>query len=170
MTLDEAVIADARALVGDLRKRARSALERMSAEELAWRPNGTSNSAGQLALHVCGNLHEAIHVGFAGEAGARDIFAEFEQNGPWDPGEIAARVDGCLGELDAWLAAASPADLLGECVLPHGPKREGRRRRRLRVALSQVTHVAEHLGQIVYVAKLLQGEAFASLSIPRRST
>lgn len=169
VTLDEALISETRDLVRDLRKRMRTTLVRMSAEDLSWRPNGASNCCGQLVLHLCANLHEAVHVGFGGRSGARDIYAEFEGSGPWAPEEIAERIDASLGGLDEWLATAPPEELLEECTLPYGPKREGRRHRKLQVVLSQVMHVAEHLGQIVYIAKSRQGDAFASLSIPRRA-
>lgn len=167
MTLNEALVTEVRARVRDLRKRMKTTLSRMSAEDLSWRPNEESNSAGNLVVHLCGNLNEAIRVGFGDLPHERDIYAEFSATGPREPAELASCIDVALDELDRLLADLPPERLLEECVLPWGPKREGRRQLKVEVLLRAVTHVAEHLGQIIYIAKLRHGDGFASLSIPR---
>jgi hypothetical protein len=42
------------------------ALQRLSDEDLWWRPNDASNSAGNLVLHLCGNARQWIVSGVGG--------------------------------------------------------------------------------------------------------
>ena len=50
-------------------------------EDLWWRPNKASNSAGNLVLHLCGNARRWIVAGVAGAPDTRDREAEFAQRG-----------------------------------------------------------------------------------------
>src|SRR5437773_2414561 len=47
-------------------------LQLLSEEEIWWRPNEASNSAGNLVLHLCGNVRQWIISGLAAEPDARD--------------------------------------------------------------------------------------------------
>ena len=47
-----------RYLVEDFLPRIRAALGRLSEDDLWWRPNEASNSAGNLVLHLCGNARQ----------------------------------------------------------------------------------------------------------------
>ena len=46
--------------------RARTALARLSDDEVWWRPNEHSNSVGNMLLHLCGNIRQWIISGVGG--------------------------------------------------------------------------------------------------------
>src|SRR5437867_7915143 len=57
-------------------------LELLSEEEIWWRPNEASNSAGNLVLHLCGNVRQWIISGLGGEPDTRERDKEFAERGP----------------------------------------------------------------------------------------
>lgn len=100
---------DALALAEICRKDARSGLERyvprivrclqlLSEKEIWWPPNDASNAAGNIVLHLCGNIRQWIISGLGGEPDVRAREKEFGERGP-----ISRRM------LIAQLKAARPA-------------------------------------------------------------
>ncbi len=156
-----ALIAETRARLEHIRSRLRTTLERMSAEDLAWRPNAESNSAGNLVVHVCGNLRQRFVAGFGGGADVRRRDEEFNAEGPWTGPGLAAEADAAIGAVDAFLAALEPARLAEALEI------QGQPITLLEMLVRTVAHTSEHVGQIMYIAKARQGERFASLSLPR---
>src|SRR5207247_4715925 len=47
-------------------------LQLLSEEEIWWRPNEASNSAGNIVLHVCGNMRKWIISGMGGPLDTRE--------------------------------------------------------------------------------------------------
>jgi uncharacterized damage-inducible protein DinB len=154
-------VTETRARLEHLRSRLRTTLQRMSPEDLAWRPNAESNSAGNLVGHICGNLRQRFVAGFGGAPDTRERDAEFLAQGPWTAEALIAEADAALGAVDAFLAGLDPARLseVGDI--------QGRSVRLLELLVQTVAHTSEHVGQIMYIAKERQGERFASLSLPR---
>ena len=59
-----------------------SCLERLSPEQIWWRPNEASNSVGNLVLHLTGNVRQWIISGLGGAADIRQRDLEFSERGP----------------------------------------------------------------------------------------
>jgi hypothetical protein len=57
-------------------------LQQLSEDEIWWRPNSASNSAGNLVLHLCGNVRQWIISGLGGEEDKRERDREFAERGP----------------------------------------------------------------------------------------
>jgi uncharacterized damage-inducible protein DinB len=134
-----------------------AALEEITEEQLWWRPNEASNSAGNLLLHLSGNVRQWILAGVAGQKDVRDRASEFTARSGRSKAELLELLTATLDEVDAALdaiekeAAASDAPLQRICH----PQRY------TQSVLDAVYHVVEHFsyhtGQIVYIAKLLAG-------------
>ena len=135
-------------LCGDFLPKLVGCLERMSEEDLWWRPNPQSNSVGNLVLHLCGNMRQWIVSSIGGVAFERDRDAEFAARGPVPRAELIASIRATVVEVDRVLEGLAAKRLLD----------------RLRVqdydgsVLQAIYHVVEHfsyhLGQIQYVQKL----------------
>ncbi len=54
-------------------------LERLTDEQIWWRPNPESNSIGNLILHLCGNARQWIVSGLGGATDERHRQAEFDE-------------------------------------------------------------------------------------------
>lgn len=163
MVIAKEVIACARLRLKDIGLRVSITVARLSPDDIAWRPNTASNSVGNLALHICGNLRQRLHVGLGGSEDIRDRDAEFSERGPWDVERLTQYVRATFAEADAVLAEL-PTSRLTETQPIRGKETT------VIEILSRVTaHAAEHAGQIIFIAKLRMGSRFETLSIPKRS-
>lgn len=127
------------------------ALEDLSEAAVWKRPAPATNAAGNLALHVAGNLMKYVARGVGGRPFDRDRPAEFFATG-LPRAEVLARFREAVRNAIEVLDAVSDADL----DLPYeGPEFAGRPRRA--VAIHSVEHLGYHTGQIVLTAKLLAG-------------
>ena len=91
-------------------------LEHMSDEDIWWRPNEQSNSAGNLVLHLCGNMKQWIVESIGGVRFMRDRDAEFATRDPVPRIELVANIQSSVGEVDEILAALPEQRLLEHCA------------------------------------------------------
>jgi uncharacterized damage-inducible protein DinB len=137
------------------------ATRRLGDDDLWWRPNQSCTSAGNLLLHLEGNVRQWILSGLAGRADARVRQSEFDAEG--DHG-----VDGLLANLRSTVEEACKViESLDESALLA--------RHNIQVfegvsALAAVLHVVEHFswhtGQVAWIAKLRSGEDLAYYEQP----
>lgn len=132
-------------------------------DETVWRTMpGVPNSAGNLALHIAGNLQHFVGTVLGGSAYVRDRDREF------------SRQSGSRSELVNELQKAAVAvrtvvpnltdDILGrdfpEAVIPN------RRIQTLRFLLHLCAHASFHLGQAGYLRRSLTGQAQSAGPVP----
>lgn len=132
-----------------------AALSELTDEQVWWRPNEASNSAGNLILHLSGNVRQWIIAGVGGQPNLRDRASEFAERRQIGRDALLELLTATLNEVDAALAkleddvvaAQSDAPLQRECM-PQGFAQ---------TVLDAVFHVVEHFsyhtGQIVFIAK-----------------
>lgn len=123
-------------------------LQQLSDEEIWWRPNPASNSAGNLVLHLCGNVRQWIISGLGGAEFRRERDLEFSERGPIPRKELVTRLRRTVRDAGRVLAKLTD-DALARKFTIQGYHVTG---------LEAVFHVAEHFsyhaGQIVYITKL----------------
>jgi uncharacterized damage-inducible protein DinB len=127
-------------------------------DELVWRrPNESSNSVGNLLLHMSGNVRQWIVSGVGGAEDTRDRASEFAARGSVSKAELIDLVKTTLDEADAALAK-----LEGECAAANSdaPLRRVCMPQAYEVtAFDAIFHVVEHFsyhtGQIIFAAKWL---------------
>lgn len=110
-----------------------------------------SNSAGNLSLHLLGNLNHFIGatIGNTGYVRQRDL--EFStQNTP--RAEILAGIDNVIGVVKAALAGLTDADYAKEFPL----KMQDRTLTTEQMLFHLLTHLSYHLGQINYHRRLCE--------------
>jgi len=132
----------------EFRTKLRSAVEALPPGALWWRPNDQSNSVGNLLLHLAGNVRHWIVCGVGGAPSTRDRAAEFGARSGPDAGELLARLDLVLADADRVLGGLTIANLLERRTI------QGREVTVLEAVFHVVEHFAQHLGQIIFVAKL----------------
>ena len=122
-------------------------LQQLSEEEIWWRPNAASNSAGNLVLHLCGNVRQWIISGLGGAEDRRERDLEFSEQGPIPREALIAQLRRTVREANRVLARVSD-DVLARKHWIQGFHVTG---------LYSVFHVSEHFahhaGQIVYITK-----------------
>jgi uncharacterized damage-inducible protein DinB len=126
----------------------RAAVESLPANALWWRANDQSNSAGNLLLHLTGNVRQWIVSGIGGAPSTRDRAGEFAARDGASADTLLAELDRALDEVDAVLARLGGADLTAMRTI------QGREITVLEAVYHVVEHFSLHLGQIVFIAKL----------------
>ena len=115
-------------------------------------PPGVRNSAGNLALHLAGNLRHFVGGVLGGSGYVRDREAEFRRRDvPRE--EVLALVEAAREEVESALARLDPAGLDAEYPL----EIVGRRPRTGDFLLHLGAHLAYHLGQIDYHRRIVTG-------------
>jgi uncharacterized damage-inducible protein DinB len=136
-------------------------LGQLDETEIWWRPNPSSNSAGNLVLHLCGNIRQWIISGLGGAPDVRLRDMEFSERGPIPRRILVAQLRETVGQVCAVLDVLSAADLLREHTI-QGFHETG---------LSAVAHVFEHFshhaGQIIYLTKLKRGRDLRFTRLPK---
>ncbi len=123
-------------------------------ERALWQVAGTvPNAAGNLCLHIVGNLNTYIGAALGRTEYVRDRDAEFaRQDVP--KAELLRQVEATVGVVDSTLATLTVADLQRE--FPVRVFAEPTSTEFLLVHLT--THLAYHLGQINYHRRLLDAQ------------
>ena len=127
-------------------------LERLTDEQIWWRPNEQSNSIGNLLLHLSGNARQWIVCGVGGAADSRERDAEFAQRSVIARGDLHSLLTRVLADVDATLAQFDPNQLLERRTI------QGSEVTVLEAILHVVEHFSMHAGQIVYITKQLTVE------------
>jgi uncharacterized damage-inducible protein DinB len=125
-------------------------------ESLWLTPPGISNSAGNLVLHLAGNLRHFVGATLGQTGYVRNRDAEFNDRG-LSREELLAEVRAAVSDVDKTLAGLDDAQLESVFPLPVGPSQK-------RVLTSDwlvhlAVHLTYHLGQIDYHRRLLTAGA-----------
>jgi uncharacterized damage-inducible protein DinB len=112
------------------------------------RPNESSNSIGNLLVHLTGNVTEWILGGVGGQSIERHRAREFAQREGADAGTLLDNLEVVLHEADSVLAGLTTQDLERSIVI------QGRDTTILGAIYHVVEHFAMHTGQIVLMTKI----------------
>lgn len=131
----------------------RAAVEPLTDEQIWWRPNEQSNSIGNLVLHLAGSLNHYLNRNIGGIDYTRDRAAEFAERRTIPKAELMAVFDdmvaGAVRTFDALtperLAEPSPEPTMHAVVMQD--------------LVNILAHIANHAGQVVWIAKMLRGDA-----------
>jgi len=134
-----------------------AAVDALDDEQVWRRPNESSNSVGNLLLHLSGNVRQWIVSGVGGAEDTRDRASEFAARGSVSKTELLELVKATLDGADAVLAKIE-----GECAVANSdaPLQRLCRPQAYEVTvLDAIFHVVEHFsyhtGQIIFAAKWL---------------
>jgi uncharacterized damage-inducible protein DinB len=112
------------------------------------RPNQSSNSVGNLLVHLTGNVSEWILGGVGGRSITRYRAGEFLQRDGADGPKLFGNLETVLSEADSVLANLGEQDLERSIVI------QARDTTVLAAVYHVVEHFAMHTGQIIYLTKI----------------
>ncbi len=122
--------------------------DQLTDEDIWWRAHETDNSIGNLVLHLTGNIRQWILNGIGGMNEARDRPREFGERTQIPQKELLSKFEQTLLEADKTLEQFDSSKLL---EVRHFQKWDYT----CLYAISHVVeHVAQHMGQIIYITKL----------------
>ncbi|MGA8110275.1 MAG: DUF1572 family protein [Acidobacteriaceae bacterium] len=132
--------------------RLRTCVESLTDEQIWWRPNPSSNSIGNLVLHLNGNMRQWLVASFNREEDRRDRPAEFAEQESL-PGAVLVE------KLGATVHAG--LDVLGrltetELLAPY--EIQGYHVTGLAAVYQVIEHFGLHYGQISWITKMLRDQ------------
>ena len=124
-------------------------VEKLTDEQVWWRPNADSNSIGNLLLHLSGNARQWIVCGLGGANDERQRQAEFDERSTVPRADLMARLRATVAEVDGVLANFDSAQLLDTYPI------QGTQATALAAIFHVTEHFSMHTGQIILLTKLL---------------
>lgn len=141
-----------RRLFDECLKRIGLCLDQLTDEQVWWRPNESSNSIGNLVLHLNGNVRQWILSGVAEQVDVRNRQTEFDQRTSIHKEKIWAQLQQTMEEVRTVLDKLSPHELVDR--KPVQVYEES--------VVAMIVHVTEHFsyhtGQIAWITKMLTDE------------
>ena len=127
--------------------RIRKCLAELTVEEIWARPNEQTVSAGNLVLHLAGNVRQYVLATLGGVPDVRERQKEFDEPGPLPTAELLGRLEKAMAEVSTVLDRIDPSTLL-QTHRVQGFVESG-----LSILVHVVEHFSYHTGQIAYIVK-----------------
>jgi uncharacterized damage-inducible protein DinB len=131
----------------------RAALAAIPDDRLWWRPHPSANSAGNLVLHLAGNVRQWVVSGIGGSPDVRERDAEFAAHGGWDRDRLLAHLEAACADAAAVIASLDADALAATRTI------QGRETTVFSALYHVVEHFSGHVGQIILIAKWLVPDA-----------
>jgi hypothetical protein len=132
--------------------RMQRAVKTLTDEQIWWRPNEASNSVGNLLLHLNGNVWQWLVSSFNRLEDARNRPAEFSATGELSGTELLDRLGRTINEAGTILNRLKTEELTAIYHI------QGYTVSGLSAVYQVVEHFGMHYGQVIYIAKMLQGK------------
>ncbi|MES2646317.1 MAG: DUF1572 family protein [Bacteroidota bacterium] len=137
--------------------------EQLEENNFHWRPDETTNSIAIIIQHMYGNMMNRF-TNLLTEDGEKDWRKRDEE---FEPMELTKQ-----DLLDCWNTGWHTVSTAIELLQPDDLEKEVTiRSEKLTVydaILRQLAHYAYHIGQIVFIGKMLKNESWKNLSMPKR--
>ena len=127
--------------------RIRKCLGQLTVDEIWARPNDQTVSAGNLVLHLAGNVRQYVIATLGGSADVRERQKEFDAAGPMATADLLAVLEKAMAEVSGVLDRIDPSTLL-QTHRVQGFVESG-----LSILVHVVEHFSYHTGQIAYIVK-----------------
>lgn len=133
----------------------------LSENEIWWRPHATSNSVGNLVLHLEGNIRQWIISGLGGAPDRRERDKEFAAKGPLPRRQLLQHLRGTVNEACHVLAKLKPRGLARRRVI------QGYRLAGVQALYHVTEHFAYHAGQIILLTKMKRRRDLKFTHLPK---
>ena len=124
-------------------------LEKLTNEQIWWRPNESSNSIGNLILHLCGNVRQWIGTGLGNLQDNRKRQTEFDEKRIIDREVLVSDLLSTMMMARSIISNVTVNDLLATRPVQTF-KETG-----LTILIHVTEHFSYHTGQIAYITKML---------------
>jgi len=125
-------------------------LNELTEEELWRRPNGSSNSTGNIILHLCGNITQYILSGLGNATDIRERDKEFSSTGVLTKKELLDKLTSVVEQAVSIIRQLNPDQLLQKRSV------QGKDLTAIGIIIHVVEHYSYHTGQIVFWTKLIK--------------
>lgn len=144
----------------DLEQRLIKAIDQLHDEDVNWRSNDESNSIANIILHISGNLRQRFVAGIGGGQDTRDRDEEFNARESYTREQLIGMVR------ENFAITQRALQSLNSEMLDQVYTIQGRNVSALDVIFGVATHVSEHVGQILFIAKIRLGDRYQVIWMP----
>jgi uncharacterized damage-inducible protein DinB len=135
-------------------------LQMLSEEEIWWRPNEVSNAAGNIVLHLCGNIRQWALSGLGGAMDVRERDKEFSERGPIPRQALIELLQSTVEDAKRVIETTQVSKLLSEFDI------QGYHVSGATAVTTVFEHFAYHAGQVIYLTKLKRAEDLHFTRLP----
>lgn len=120
-------------------------------ESETWnRPNPNSNSAGNLVLHLCGNMRQYVVASLGKIKDIRERDKEFSANGGYTRSELTELLQSTVDKVKETIRQTNASELLRKRLV------QGFALSGMGIIIHVTEHFSYHTGQIIFWTKLLK--------------
>jgi hypothetical protein len=128
----------------------RQCLEQLDDEQIWWRPNESSNSIGNLVLHLSGSLNHFLNRQIGGFEYERDRAKEFAERRHLPKAELLAIFDDMVAKGEKTFEGLTPERLMQPSPEPKLNQYV------VNDLINIAVHVSSHASQILWITKMLR--------------
>ncbi len=137
-------------------------VEAFPSDDSVWHTRrGVTNSAGNLTLHVCGNLQDFVGRVLGGTSYVRNRELEFSQR-EGTRASLVAELRTTIGVIESVLPELTDQAMAGDYPMPLGGKTVNTTAFLVHLA----AHLAFHLGQAGYLRRVITGDNTSTNPLP----
>ena len=125
-------------------------LNELTEDDIWKRPNNSSNSVGNIILHLCGNINQYIISSIGGKEDIRKRAEEFSTKGGYSKTELFNKLTITVNEAADIISKCNNVELLRLRIV-QGFEKSG-----VGIIIQVVEHYSYHAGQIIFWTKLLK--------------
>jgi uncharacterized damage-inducible protein DinB len=145
----------------EIQRRIILVLDQLSDEQVNWRPNESSNSIANLIDHIRGNIDERITKGIHNKEISRNRDEEFEEIYRTKQ-DLINITNGSFDEI------IETTKIMTEETLMKTQLVRNTERTNLDMLIQCTTHFSEHMGQVLYIGKMIKDREYVTTSIPKK--
>ena len=128
----------------------RLSLEQLDDQDIWKRPNTSSNSVGNLMLHLCGNISQYAISSLGNNPDVRVRDKEFNADGGYDKADLIYRLDQVVNKAKEIISSTTEEEYLRSREV------QGFTMSGIGVVIHVVEHLSYHTGQIAFWTKLIK--------------
>ena len=137
-------------------------IEAFPSDDSVWHTRrGVTNSAGNLALHVCGNLQDFVGRVLGGTSYVRNRELEFSQR-EGTRASLVAELRTTIGVIESVMPELSDEAMVGNYPMPLA----GKTINTTAFLVHLAAHLAFHLGQAGYLRRVITGDSTSTNPLP----
>lgn len=152
-----------------LKSRSVAVVEQLSKEDIIWSPNEESNSVANLALHIRETVRHRVETIFFGSQESRNRDREFNSSLVLSKDEVITALEQSFDILNHVIEGLSEQDFLKQPYLENPPAQSAMNKDAtvLDICLQMLAHLSEHVGQILYIAKIRLDDQYVTTTFPK---
>lgn len=145
----------------EIQRRIILVLDQLSDEQVNWRPNESSNSIANLIIHIRGNINERITKGIHNKEICRNRDEEFEDIYRTKQ-DLINITNGSFDEIIETAKMMTKESLMKTQLV------RNKERTNLDMLIQCAAHFSEHMGQVLYIGKMVKDREYVTTSIPKK--